>query len=465
MMRSLSGHLTATNLNLVDEKTSLIFKDRTQFVTPEALLIHQQRLLDDDVLLDLCNEEYGLILNTPRVDYISKEILEKFREYPVVVIRYVASTSTVYLGVMPEFDKVEIFTDRYKVKLCRVPIYYYVHYRTVQFGTPDFIMELPVTDIWDFIIQEALTLGAADITLTTTRKGAEVYYNVRKKKVHSRRTLSKDSVSSIVQNLATSGGATMGSLDAKPRYFGINLNRANRGRVCINKTYYGMLCTTRVLPNDLFDKTLEDLNVEPHAAAFIRKYVLSREKGLRLFIGETFSGKNTTILSALRELVLTDKYKIVSLEQPVEILVDGIEQINCETDDEFQWNADSLLRQNPDIEYFTEITARTAKSIMEQSNTGKVVFSTIHANSIADVFFRLQDVTKFPIDRLILNVHSLIYQQLERDEATDTIRPVNRCVYISDEIRAELLGKSFGEVFLYIKQLEEDWVNGNYRWV
>ena len=184
-----------------------------------------------------------------------------------------------------------------------------------------------------------------------------------------------------------------------------------------------------------------------------------------MFIGETFSGKNTTILAALREIVELDMYKIVSLEQPVELLVDGIEQINCETDDEFRKNADSLLRQNPDVEYFTEITARTARSIMEQANTGKVVFSTIHANSIADVFFRLQDITGFPIDRLILNVHSLIYQELVRDEARDMIFPVNRCVYITDEIRAELLGKSFGEVYGYIKKLEDDWTNGEYRWV
>lgn len=465
MMQYLSGNLSSSDLATLDEKTKLLFVNPNDFVTPEAVLIHQQRMMDDEKLLDICCQEYGITLYTPFVTYVSKEIVEQFAEYPVVVISYDVSTSTILLGTIPEFRDVEIFSTSYTVKKCAVPIYYYVHYRTLQFGKPDFLLDLPSTDMWDFIVQEALTLGASDITLTSTRTGGEVYYNVRKRKVHSNRTISRDDVTNIVQNLATMGRATMGTLDAQPRYFGVNINRNYRGRVCINKTYYGMLSTTRVLPNELFDKTLESLNIKDEVCKFIRQYMLTREKGLRLFIGETFSGKNTTILSSLRELVMLDRFKIVSLEQPVEILVDGIEQINCETDEEFALNADSLLRQNPDIEYFTEITARTAKSIMEQSNTGKVVFSTIHANSIADVFSRLQDITHFSIDRLLLNVHSLVYQELVRDEEKDAIFPINRCVYVDDSLRAELLGKSFGEVWERMSELEKKWENGDYRWV
>lgn len=465
MMRSLSGLLSSLQLQLLDEKTDLLFKNRTKFKTAEALLCYEQRLLDDERLLNACIEEYGMILHTPQISYIPKEILDRFTNYPVVVVAYSAATKSVLLGVMPEMRDVNIMTDAYRVEKCLVPIYYYVKHRTAQFGKPDFISVLPITDTWEFVVQEAVALGAADITLTVTANGAKVYYNVRKRKVHSRRVLSSNDVEEIVRKLATDGNATIANLDAEPRYFGVRVNSANRGRVCINRTYYGPLCTTRLLPNSLFTTTMESLNLDTAVIKFIRKLVLSREKGLRLFIGETFSGKNTTILSALRELVELDKYKIVSLEQPVELLVDGIEQINCETDEEFRLNADSLLRQNPDIVYFTEITARTAKSILEQSNTGKVVFSTIHANSIADVFFRLHDITGFTMDRLILNIHSLIYQELVRDEKTDTIAPINRCVYISEEIRMSLLGKSFDEVYATIKSFEDDWEKGEYRWL
>ena len=240
-------------------------------------------------------------------------------------------------------------------------------------------------------------------------------------------------------------------------HFAIDINKQNRGRVVVNKTYYGLLTTIRVLPNTLLNKRLEDLNIEPDTCEFIRETMLSSSKGLRLFIGETMSGKNTTILSALKELVDKDTYKIVSLEQPVEILVDGIEQINAETDEEFELNADSLLRQNPDIVYFTEITARTATAVMQQSNTAKAVFSTIHANSIAEVLFRLEDITQLPIDRIILTLHSCVYQELVRDDKTDTVKPYNRCVYFDDSLKLRLYGKSVAEIVGILREVENGW--------
>ena len=213
----------------------------------------------------------------------------------------------------------------------------------------------------------------------------------------------------------------------------------------------------RVLPNTVLNKSLEDLNIAPSTIEFIRETMLSSEKGLRLFIGETMSGKNTTILCALNELVKRNIFKIVSLEQPVEILVDGIEQINAETDEEFTLNADSLLRQNPDIVYFTEITARTAVSIMQQSNTSKAVFSTIHANSIAEVLFRLEDITGLPLDRIILTLHSCVYQELVRDERTDTIKPYTRCVYFSEDLKMRLYGKPIAEIIGVLRAEELRW--------
>lgn len=348
-------------------------------------------------------------------------------------------------------------SDMYKIKRVLVPIYYYVELREQQFGTPDFLADLPIKDKWEFIVNEALSLDASDITITNVHSGAKVYYNVRKTKVRSKRKIRPEDVGELANLLAAGAKATMADESAKPRYFAIDINKQNRGRVVINKTYYGRLITIRVLPNTVLKKSLEDLHIEPNTCEFIRETVLSPEKGLRLFIGETMSGKNTTILSALLELVKTDRYKIVSLEQPVEILVDGIEQIQAETDDEFALNADSLLRQNPDVVYFTEITARTATAIMQQSNTAKAVFSSIHANSIADVLFRLEDITHMPIDRIILTLHSCVYQELVRDDRTDTVKPYNRCLYFSQDLKMQLYGKSVAEITGILSAEEDRW--------
>lgn len=457
MIQSLMGIIPSTTADMVDNKTSLRFKDRSQFKTPEALIIHEQHIVDDDRLLDACCREYDLVLNTPRFYYVPKEILNTFSEYNCVVINYDAVGRNVTLGVMPEHRDELILSDIYTIKKVLVPIYYYVELYQKQYGEPDFLAELPVTDKWEFITDEALRLGAMDITLTTTSTGAKVYYNVRKKKVYSKRRLTKQDVNDLCHLLATEGGATMGDDTSKPRYFAIDINKHNRGRVVINKTYYGLLSTIRVLSNKLLDKTLEDLHLEPNTCEFIRETMLSPEKGLRLFIGETASGKNTTILAALLELVKRDTMKIVSLEQPVEILVDGIEQINAETDEEFELNADSLLRQNPDIVYFTEITARTGTTIMQQSNTSKAVFSSIHANSISEVLFRLQDITGMPLDRIILTLHSCVYQELVRDERTDTVKPYNRCVYFSSDLKMSLYGKPVAEIIGILQAEEARW--------
>ena len=459
MIQSLVGVISAVDSAMIDSKTELRFKDRSQFVTPEALIIHEQQMISDERLLEACQMSYNTILVTPKVRYIPKDIIALFEKFDVVVLDYDVAESIITLGTIPEFRDVKnkIFMDRYDVKFAYVPIYYYVELRTKQYSEPDFLAELPLRDKWEFIVQEAIALGASDITITNTASGAKVYYNARKTKVMSNRQIKQQDVDDIAKLLAASSNATIADVSAKPRFFSIDINKQNRGRVVINKTYYGLLVTIRVLPNSVLDKSLEQLNIAPNTCEFIRETMLSPEKGLRLFIGETMSGKNTTILCALRELVEKKIFKIVSLEQPVEILVDGIEQINAETDEEFMLNADSLLRQNPDIVYFTEITARTAVSIMQQSNTAKAVFSTIHANSIAEVLFRLQDITDLPIDRIILTLHSCVYQELVRDDKTDTIVPYNRCVYFSDDLKMRLYGKSVAEIIGILQGEEKRW--------
>lgn len=459
-MRSLQGQLNAADLQNVREKTRLQFVDNgKQFVTPEALVVHQQNILPDDVLLELCKEEYQSgDLHVPRREYIPRDMLDKFRSMNCVPIKYSAATNTMTVGVLPELSRIRDFNVGMSVNEVRVPIYYYVQNYTDYYGRPSFILPLPTKDYLDFIYAEALALRASDITIYNTSKyTAEVIYNARKRLVHSKRTLEGEQVLPLAKMLATSAHGTFDESNEEPRFFSIRIDLHNRGRVVVNKTYYGWCITIRVLPDDLLTTTLEELNIKPNACEFIRNHVLSKEKGLRLFIGETMSGKNTTILSSLLELVAEDRYKIVSVESPVEILVDGIVQINTETEEMFAKNADSLLRQNPDIVYFTEITEKTAYSILKQSNTSKAVFSSVHANSIADVISRLMDITSVDSDRIVLTLQSCVYQVLVRDEEHDRIYPVNKCVHFDEALKARLYGQPVYKKREIIKEVEDAW--------
>lgn len=459
-MISLQGLLTATELQNVRDKTKLIFADSSLFKTAESVVVHEQNMLSDEQLLQACSDEYGVKLFTPRREYIPRAVLDKVKGMNVVPISYSAAAGVMDVGIIPDLQPKARSAGTVNFKFVKVPIYYYVDMYTDYYGRPDFIMELPAKDYLDFIFSEAVSLKASDITIfNASGNRAEVIYNVRKRLVHSRRKLDGSLVKSLAHTLATSGSSEFDEASEDPRFFSIRVDMHNRGRVVVNKVYHGWCITIRVLPDDYLETSLEDLNIKPNACEFIRKYVLSEEKGLRLFIGETMSGKNTTILSALMELVALDKHKIVSVESPVEILVDGIIQINADTEDAFAKNADSLLRQNPDIVYFTEITEKTAYSILKQANTSKAVFSSVHANSIADVISRLMDITGVDSDRVVQTLQSCVYQVLKRDDEHDRIYPENRCIHFDDELKSRLYGKPLYEKHAILKEVEDSWIS------
>jgi len=459
-MISLQGLLTATELQNVRDKTKLIFADSSLFKTAESVVVHEQNMLSDEQLLQACSDEYGVKLFTPRREYIPRAVLDKVKGMNVVPISYNAAAGVMDVGIIPDLQPKARSAGTVNFKFVKVPIYYYVDMYTDYYGRPDFIMELPAKDYLDFIFSEAVSLKASDITIfNASGNRAEVIYNVRKRLVHSRRKLDGSLVKSLAHTLATSGSSEFDEASEDPRFFSIRVDMHNRGRVVVNKVYHGWCITIRVLPDDYLETSLEDLNIKPNACEFIRKYVLSEEKGLRLFIGETMSGKNTTILSALMELVALDKHKIVSVESPVEILVDGIIQINADTEDAFAKNADSLLRQNPDIVYFTEITEKTAYSILKQANTSKAVFSSVHANSIADVISRLMDITGVDSDRVVQTLQSCVYQVLKRDDEHDMIYPENRCIHFDDELKSRLYGKPLYEKHAILKEVEDSWIS------
>lgn len=461
-MMNLQGILSVQDQESVSSLTKLRFDKNIDLKTPEALILYEQRLLDKSTIFDLCvktYQEHGIItqLKEPVIAYMPSELINKFAGHECVPISYSVALNTVVVGVLPERAKRIILVDNINVQIVEVPIYYYVNLYTKYYGQPKFLLPIPITEKATMIINEAVSLGASDITISSIASGAVVYYNVRLKKVYSNRQIEKDDVAKIVELFSTRAGSTidLDMHDSKPRYFGVPLDIHHRGRVVVNRTYYGYSMTTRVLSNEIMNKTLEDLNIKENVSKFVREHMLNmHEPGLRILIGATGSGKNTTTLAALLELVKTDAYKIISLEQPVEILVDGIEQINAETDEEFELNADSLLRSNPDILYFTEITARTAEAVMKASNTGKVVFTSLHANSVSDVFSRLTDITGMSLDRLLTTVQSCVFQELVRDDATDSVYPVNRCVHFTSELKYELYGKSLAEIKSTIEKIE-----------
>ena len=164
-------------------------------------------------------------------------------------------------------------------------------------------------------------------------------------------------------------------------------------RVSTFPTYYGEKVVIRILDAEKGVKTLDTLGLSPEHLKMIRE-ALSRPYGLILLTGPTGCGKTTTLYSMLNELD-REKENIVSLEDPVEYHIPGVNQsqVMPEIGYNFASGLRSILRQDPDIIMVGEIRDReTAELAIQAALTGHLVFSTLHTNSAIGVVPRLVDM-------------------------------------------------------------------------
>lgn len=144
------------------------------------------------------------------------------------------------------------------------------------------------------------------------------------------------------------------------------------------------------------------------------KKVISGLKGIIVVIGVTGSGKTTTLYSMLSELDF-DAYNIITMEDPVEIRMKGLNQVQISDDAEQGWSETirACLRQAPDVVLMGEIRdAETAQRAVEMSLTGHLVLTTIHANSIDSITERLKDLGVHNVDSFVNAVELAIHQEL-----------------------------------------------------
>ena len=158
-------------------------------------------------------------------------------------------------------------------------------------------------------------------------------------------------------------------------------------------TSYGEKVTIRILDPEGADLQLDDLGFPGHDLETFRG-MIKRPQGIILVTGPTGSGKSTTLYACLNELN-TSEVNIITVEDPVEYDVAGVNQvqINPKAGITFASGLRSILRQDPDIVMVGEIRDRETASIAFQaSQTGHLVFSTLHTNDAPSAVTRLVDM-------------------------------------------------------------------------
>ena len=164
-------------------------------------------------------------------------------------------------------------------------------------------------------------------------------------------------------------------------------------RVSFLPTVHGEKCVLRVLDKSNLSASMEKIGMDADTFRRFRAAV-DAPHGLILVTGPTGSGKTTTLYSALNELN-SPEYNIVTVEDPVEIQIQGINQvpIKKEIGLSFANSLRSILRQDPDIIMIGEIRdTETAEIAVESALTGHQVLSTMHCNDAAGAITRLDDM-------------------------------------------------------------------------
>ncbi len=254
--------------------------------------------------------------------------------------------------------------------------------------------EAPVIKLANLIIVQAIKDRASDIHLEPFEKGMRLRYRV------DGVLMDATPPPKQMQLALTSRFKIMSSLDIAER----RLPQDGRMRVKVSgkdfdlrvsvlPTVHGEKVVLRVLDKTNLSASIDKLGLD--AETFKQfKFAIDAPHGLILVTGPTGSGKTTTLYSALNELN-NPIYNIVTVEDPVEFQIPGINQVPTKKDIGLTFaNAlRSILRQDPDIIMIGEIRdTETAEIAIEAALTGHQVLSTMHCNDAPGAIARLDDM-------------------------------------------------------------------------
>lgn len=190
-------------------------------------------------------------------------------------------------------------------------------------------------------------------------------------------------------------------------------------RVATLPTSYGEAAVMRLLPKKKKFADLANLGFNAGALKIIKE-AIAKPQGMILNTGPTGSGKTTTLYAILQQLN-TETKKIITIENPIEYRVAGIEQIQVDEENKtgFMDTLRGALRQNPDIMMVGEVRdAETANIALQAAMTGHLVLTTLHTNNAPSALARLSEMGVAPY-LLAGTINLIIGQRLVRRVCTN----------------------------------------------
>ena len=255
--------------------------------------------------------------------------------------------------------------------------------------------ESPIIKLVNSLLQHAVKERASDIHLEPFEGEIRIRFRIDDVLYEPIKPLSRALQSSIVSRIKIMGGLNIAERRL-PQDGRIRLKIAGRDydvRLSTVPVTHGERVVLRLLPRtqEMFNLTRLGLGERPLKRI---ERLITRPHGIILVTGPTGSGKTTTLYAALSTINATDK-NIITIEDPVEIQMHGIGQIEVHPKIglTFATGLRSVLRQDPNVILVGEIRDReTAEVAIQASLTGHLVFSTLHTNDAPSAITRLVDM-------------------------------------------------------------------------
>lgn len=217
-------------------------------------------------------------------------------------------------------------------------------------------------------------------------------------------------------------------------------------RIAIAPVTWGEQVVIRILDKQSSDMTIDKMGMSGRALRAVLEGI-KKPNGMILTSGPTGSGKSTTLYTLIQQ-IKSEEINIVTLEDPVEYKMEGINQtqVNVDAGLTFAAGLRSILRQDPDVVMVGEIRdGETASLAVQAALTGHLVFSTLHTNSAAGILPRLLDMGIEPF-LLASTLNVVIGQRLVR-RITE-----KRETYRSSDIETESINSIIGDLLPATKE-------------
>ena len=419
---------------ITEEVAKKLIKDASVFgKSPEALL-YERHLVPEIEILKIKSELLKMPFKIVNVDEITKELLsnipeEVARTYRVVplsktkdmlvvgmvnptnpqaqeALRFVAKQQKINLGVYlitpGDFDLATRKYSPYKdeveaaIKSLRLsPKKGERGHQPIQLEAGVAVSEeAPIIKLVASTLKEAVNLGASDIHVEPQRSDVRIRFRIGGD-LQEINTLPIELHQPVISRIKVLANLKLDEtrIPQDGRFRSIVFGRDIDFRVASFPTPAGEKIAIRVLDPTVGLKSLEDLGLSGKNARLVKE-ASEKPYGLILISGPTGSGKTTTLYALLQKFN-NEQSNIVSLEDPVEYFIDGINQsqVHPEIGYDFASGLRQILRQDPDIIMVGEIRdVETAQLTVHAALTGHIVLSTLHTNNAAGVIPRFIDM-------------------------------------------------------------------------